>query len=88
MNKVTGKVRIRLKVNIMNTDKTPIEKENQPSRLGGVRGSRLILDLSDEGKYFVKIENGNIVFKPDKFGEASKFECLYWIYMNGDCYYR
>jgi len=52
------------------------------------RGSRLVLDLSDEEKYFVKLENGNIVFEADKFGEAGKFECLYWIYRNGDCYYR
>lgn len=62
--------------------------QNPQLNMGAVRSSRLILDLSDEGKYFVKLENGSIVFKPDNFGEAGKFECLYWIYVNGDCYYR
>jgi len=64
------------------------EPQKSQLNIGAVRGSRLVLDLSDEEKYFVKLENGNVVFKTDKFGEAGKFECLYWIYMNGDCYYR
>lgn len=64
------------------------EELNQPSCLGAVSGSRLVLDLSDDQQYFVRLENGNKVFKSDNFDKESKFDCLYWIYMNGDCYYR
>ena len=53
--------------------------------IGEVNESRLVLALSDEQQYFVRLENGNEVFKSEKFGDESKFECLYWIYMNGDC---
>jgi hypothetical protein len=48
--------------------------------------SKLILDLSDEQQYFVRLKNGNKVFKSGKFNQESKFECLYWIYMNSNCF--
>lgn len=46
----------------------------------------LVLDLNDEQKYFVRLHSGDKVFTPQSEGLESKFDCLYWIYMNCDCF--
>jgi hypothetical protein len=46
----------------------------------------LVLDLNDEQKYFVRLHSGDKVFTPQSEGLESKFDCLYWIYMNGNCF--
>ncbi len=56
------------------------------SKLNDFFMQRLVLDMSDEQKYFVRLKDGEKVFKPNSFNEQSKLECLYWIYMNSDNY--
>lgn len=49
-----------------------------------LNNNKRVLDLSDEGYYFVKT-NDKIVFNPKTKGQDGKFSCLYWIYMNSLC---